>query len=382
MIHIGKPYIDQVEGHIRLCAQMTIQGKPETAWFSVDPEYAEYLTDDRVDAFVVGFLTTAMRLGTDIVCDAPMTRRLKYQLEQYLIPAMAANMEIYHSIAIRAPVTDEVLPCAGAVGTGWTGGADCMYTFMEHLNCPGYQVTHLLITNNGALESDDNRVLLQYMVERARTGIAKDYGLSVIGIDSNLHELQDENYLSVSGFRLPAVVLAVQKLFRVFFNSATYEFSKFAFVPENSGYYELLLMQCFETDCTAFYSSGGETSRIFKLQALGDFPPAQKYLHPCIHVEGDNCGMCGKCIRTQAALYALGRLEEFREVFDVDAFEQNKEDILAQVLAKRESQHYGEVLYVMKQKGMELSPAVQRKARIIRAAETVAKRKWNPKEEA
>lgn len=382
MIRIGKPYVEKTGKQVRLCAQMTIQGKSETAWFSVDPEYAEYLTDDRVDAFVVGFLTTAMRLGVDIVCDAPVTRRLKYQLVQYLIPAMAANMEIYHPIAIEAPVTDRVLPCAGAVGTGWTGGVDCMYTLMEHLDSPGHRVTHLLIANNGALESDDNRALLQYMTERARTGIAKDYGLSVIGVDSNLHELQEENYLAVAGFRLPAVVLAVQKLFGVFLNSATYEFSRFAFVPENSGYYELLLMQCFETDCTVFYSSGSETSRIRKLEALADFAPARKYLHPCIYVKGNNCGKCGKCVRTQAALYALGRLEEFREAFDVDAFEQNKEDILAQVLAKKESQHYGEVLYVMQQKGMELSPAAQRKARIIRAAETVAKRTRNPGEEA
>lgn len=374
-IRIGKPYICEKQGCISLCAELTIGERPETAWFSVGSEFGQYLTDDRTDAFVVGFLTTAMRLGADIVCDAPVTRRLKYQLEQYLIPSMAANMEIYHSITIHAPVTDAVLPCAGAVGTGWTGGVDCMYTLMEHLDSPGHQVTHLLITNNGALEGDDNSALLRLMMAQAKTGIAADCGLSVIGVDSNLQEIQDERYLAVAGFRLPAVVLAVQKLFGVFLNSAGYDFSRFAFVPENSAYYELLLMQCFETDCTAFYSSGGGTPRIRKLQELADFPPARKYLHPCIYASGNNCGKCGKCVRTQAALYALGRLEDFRKVFDIEAFERNKEDILAQILAKRESQHYGEVLHVLKQKGEKLSPAVQRRARILRAAEVVAKRK-------
>ena len=381
MIRIGAPYTETAQGQVRLCAELTMDRQVKTAWFSVEPEYGTYLTDDRADAFVVGLLTTAMRLGEDIVCEAPLTRRLKYQLEQYLIPAMAANMECYHPIAVTAPVTDAVLPCAGAVGTGWTGGVDCMYTLMEHLNSPGHQVTHLLIASNGALESSDNHALLRQLVERAKTGIAADCGLSVIGVDSNLQQLQDEPYLAVAGFRLPAVALAVQKLFAVFLNSAGYEFARFAFVPENSAYYELLLMQCFETDCTAFYSSGGGMPRIAKLQKLADFEPAGKYLHPCIYAARSNCGKCGKCVRTQAALYALGRLEDFRDVFDTEAFARDKEDILSQVLAKEKSQHYGEVLQVMERKGMEIPPAVRRKVRILRAAQQVAKRKFDTGEE-
>jgi len=377
MIHIGKPYITQAQGQADLCARICIDGRMETARFSVEEEYSAYLTYERADAFVVGFLTTAMRMGEDIVCDAPLTRRLKYQLEQYLIPAMAANMEIYQPIAIRAPIADQALPCAGAVGTGWTGGVDCMYTLMEHSGDADHRLSHLLVANNGALESDDNTALLKYMVERARAGIGKDYGLSVIGVDSNLQLLQDEPYLAVSGFRLPAVVLAVQKLFGVFLNSATYEFSRFAFVPENSAYYELLLLQCLETDCTVFYSAGGGTSRIHKLKALADFAPARKYLHPCIYARGDNCGKCAKCVRTQAALYALGRLEDFREVFDPDEFEKNKDDIFAQILLKRNSQHYGEVLHEMNRKGIEISEQARRRARIMSAAAAVAERKLN-----
>lgn len=376
-LRIGKPYLRQEPGQVSLCAQVTIQGHTEEAWFSVESEFGEYLAEDRADAFVVGFLTSAMKFGADIYCEAPITRRLYYQLTAYLIPSMAANMEIYHPISIHAPVTDAPLSCEGAVGTGWTGGVDSMYTLMTHIRPEelGMKLTHLMIANVGTLESDHNTELLHYMAQKARSGIARDLNLSVIAVDSNIQLLQKEHYLSVAAFRLPAAVLALQKLFGVFLHSGAYEFSRFAFVPENSAYYELLPLSCFETDHTVFYSTGSHISRIQKLRELSSFPPARNYLHPCIYAQRSNCGKCGKCVRTMGALYALGTLDDFWQVFDVEDFYQHKDDHLAGVLAKKESQHYGEVLAVMKHRGMELSPDVQRKARILRAAAQVAKRK-------
>lgn len=376
MMIIGMPYTETTHNQVRLCAPVTIQGKTEKAWFSVESEYAEYLTEDRADAFLVGFLTTAMRLGEDILCEAPITKRLHYQLTTYLIPTMAANMEIYHPIHIHAPLTDAPLPCEKAVATGWTGGVDSMYTLMTH-SCPDtspYKLTHLLVANVGTLESDRNTELLQYMAEKTRHGIAAEQGLSVVSVDSNLQILQQENYLAVAAFRLPAAVLALQKLFGVFLNSAGYEFQRFSFVPENSAYYELFVLSNLETDNTVFYSAGGHVTRMDKLDALADFAPAREYLHPCIYFSQKNCGKCGKCVRTMGALYALGKLERFEKVFDVEQFHREKNEYLANILSKSHSQHYGEVLAEMKRRGMTLPPEVWRKERIRRCAITVAQK--------
>lgn len=382
-LKIGTPRIRREQDRVFLCADVTIEGTTAEAWFSVEPQYGQYLTEDRVDAFVLGFLTTAMRTGADIVCEAPMTRRLKYQLQHYLIPTMADNMEIYHPITLHGAVTDQPLPCENAVGTGWTGGVDSMYTLTKHiaLDNPTHRLTHLVIANNGALESDHNTELLAFMVDKARRGIARELGLSVIGIDSNLQLLQQEAYLAVAAFRLPAVVLAVQKLFGVFLNSGAYEFPRFSFVQENSAYYELLPLDCFETDCTTFYSACGAVPRIQKLKELSEVPLAHKYLHPCIYISRDNCGKCGKCVRTITALYALGTLDRFRESFDVDMFYRDKDEYLVNVLSNKESQHYGEVVYTLEQRGIEIPDEVRRRARIRRAATIVAQRKLKPKEE-
>lgn len=381
MINIEKPSLRQEERTV-LYAPITLDGIRQEAWFSVETEYGAYLVDDRLDAFVVGFLTTAMRLGQDIVCQAPISRRLYYQITEYLIPAMAANMEIYHPISIHAPLTDAPLSCEKAVGTGWTGGVDSLYTLMTHLHAqePSRRLSHLLVANVGTLEGDDTRNSLRHMTEKARSGIAGELGLSVVSVDSNLQELQKENYLAVAGFRLPAAVLSLQKLFGVFYNSAGYEFNRFAFVQENSAYYELLPLSCFETDTTVLYSTGGQVTRIRKLKELSEYPLAHKYLHPCIYVRRKNCGSCGKCVRTMGALYALGTLDRFGEVFDVERFHREKDDYLANILSHSESQHYGEVLALMKQKGIPLPAEALRKERIRRAATIIAQKKLKPKE--
>lgn len=373
-ITIGTPWLEDTEDGVRLCARIGLKGREEILWFSVDRRYGEFLTEDRADPWIVALLTTAMREGIDIVCEAPVTRRLRYQLNHYLIPMMAANMDVFHEITIRAALTDEQIPCAGAVGTGWTGGVDSMFTYMCSVRGREEKLTHLLITSNGALEEPDNSAALKGLVEQAEAGFAAEAGLQVIGVDTNLQDVLPEPFLAVGSFRHGSVVLALQKLFRVFLFSAAYEFSRFSFDAENSFYYDLASLSCFETDNTTFYAAGGAYSRVQKLQELSDFQPAHKYLHPCIHITGKNCGRCGKCVRTETVLYGLGTLDRFSEVFDVEEFEKNKDWYLAQLLANEKSQHYGEALVLLRQRGIELSPAAQRIARTIRAAKAVTDR--------
>lgn len=193
MIRIEAPYLQTEADRTVLCAPITIDGQKQTLWFATENAYGRYFTEDRLDAFVVGILTTAMRQGEDIICEAPLTRRLYYQLTQYLIPVMAANMDIYHPIHIQAPLTDTPMPCEGAVSTGWTGGVDSLYTLMTHKDSTSCKLTHLLVANVGTLESEHNTELLQEMAQRARQGIAAETGLSVVSVDSNLQIIQQEN---------------------------------------------------------------------------------------------------------------------------------------------------------------------------------------------
>ena len=372
-IHIGIPRIEKSGSAVRLCADVDLFGKKEVMWFSVDEKYGEYLVDDRADAFVAGLLTPAMRKGADIICDAPVTRRLLYQLRQYLIPMLAANLQGFRPITLRAEPTDVKLPCENAVATGWTGGVDCMLTLKQTIEAeaPSRKLTHLMITSNGSLEVEDNSALLKKLVEKAENGAALELGLPVVGIDTNVQELVNENFLSVVVYRHASVVLALQKLFGTYYNSASYAFSWFAFDAENCAFYELVPLGCFRTDSTSFYSSGGPYSRVQKLRELSDYPLAHRYLHPCISALPErNCNRCRKCIGVMATLYSYGALDHFSAVFDVDLFERDMDWYLSKLLAAKNSTSI-DALALLKSRGIEPSPKVKWKSFINRGAAVI-----------
>lgn len=357
-IRIGSPYIEKISGEVRLCSEIELHEQKQIMWFSVSESYGTYLVEDRADAFVIALLTVAMRERSDIVCAVPVTTRLLYQINQYLIPTMTLNMEEFHPVKVYAEPTDEVLECEGAVATGWTGGVDSMFTYMQNVYSanPVHRLTHLLIANNGAIIGD-TRETFKKMIEKAKNGFAAETGMQIIGVDTNVQEILDENFLAVTDMRHAAVIIALQKLFHVFLESAAYGFSEFSFNAGNVAYYEMFLLKCFETNTTVFYSSGGSFSRMHKLKMLADFSLAQRYLHPCIYALRNNCCQCEKCIRTEVVLYGFGALERFDTVFDIEGFEENKDWYFAKILAKKELTNCRDALQLLRMKNIDLSGA-------------------------
>ena len=56
MIKIGKVYIEHTQVQARLCADLSLNGKGTTLWFGVKKAYADYLCNERSDAFVMALL--------------------------------------------------------------------------------------------------------------------------------------------------------------------------------------------------------------------------------------------------------------------------------------------------------------------------------------
>ena len=374
-LRLGRPYLRSGNTGIRLCCDVSFRGEIKTVWFEVEKEWAQYLTDDRADAFVALYLPTAMREGAEIVSEAPVSRRLLYQINQYLIPVLSRNIEIYRKTCLKAEPADRIPVCTGAVAAGWTGGVDSMFTLKSTLDAEesGRRLTHLMIANNGALESKNNEEMLKRLVRKARNGIGRETGLQVLGINSNVDRQLNEHYLSVVGFRIPAAVLSLQKLFSVYYHSSSYEYEKFSFTADNSSYCELFLLSLLSTENTVFCSAGGAFRRLEKMRGISDYPLAFRYLHPCIH-SGNNCGRCGKCISTETALYALGTLDRFGQVFDLDAFKRDKDRYIAEVIEKKDRFYtFGEAYEQLKQQGL-ITPHAESIVRIRRAARRAAEK--------
>lgn len=367
LIYIGKPYIDRKDEYVRLCAEVKKpSGKITTFWFEVPTQYEEYLCIERSNAFILALYEYAMLTDCDIKCDVPMDEALQYQLTNYGSNIIAKNLPYMHEINIDVPFTSQRLKSQGAVGTGFSGGVDSFYSVLKHLelNDSSYQLTHLLIVNNGAFTGEENTISEKFFFEQIERFAPAVYalGLPLIGVNTNSgdfnSDLQIEKRAHSYGFyntaiRLASAVYALQKLFSVYYLASSFPVNVFAFddIPD---YTLLYYLKLFTTPSLTFYGSGFEIDRIGKVNFICRNPIVQKYLSLEL---GINHAQSLKSIRTMFELYALNMLDAFDAVLDVDDFKKNLSSRLGWYLSQKIDKREGfleETLSTCKKNGIKI----------------------------
>lgn len=358
MLKIGKSYIMQKDGSARLCADLTIDNRRTTLWFGVESWQAGWLSLGRADAFVMALLPCAMRGGHEIACEDPISERLYYQLIGSLIPTLSSAGERYQPIKITALLTTEKLHNQGAVGTGFSGGVDSLYTIMRHGEESVFPLTHIAIFNTGNIDS--KAALLKLFRQAEIFGEAQN--LKALFIDTNFREILPEYYDSIYTFRNLACVLALQGLYAVYLLSSGPNAVKMELNLLRCARYDLLTINCASTESLSFYLSGVETTRVAKLTMLTKWEPSYRWLHSCTSIVGENhnCSRCKKCIRDMTVLYALGKLEQYQGVYDVEDYFRHLPERLGFILASRPHSNSGnQAKRLLEERKIPIPPAAR-----------------------
>lgn len=336
MIIINEPRIKRLKkNYSRLTCDISIDKKIKKIWFEVDTKYEKYLTHERADAFLIGILSFAMRNSHDIKCCAPVTEELLYKIETYLIPSLTKYNQNFYASKISTCIAP-ALKHANGVGTGCSCGVDSMHAIANYYNpdYPSLKLTHLCINSVGAF----NECYSNYGIDKAKEEriqkaqeVAKALDIPLIVTNSNFYEEISQVHLYTHTYSSLFAIYALQKLWKVYFyGSSGYDFSSFSLKDNgtlDSGHYELLSLDCFSTSNLKIYSEGGAKTRFEKVNFIKNYPLAQKYLHVCT-VKAYNCNLCPKCMRTILILYALNKLNNFVDVFNVDYFKKHKKEYL------------------------------------------------------
>lgn len=360
MIRIEKPFIEYGEDSAILNTYISIDDKREKLWFKVERKFGQYLCYERGDAYLVAILHYAMTHGHDIEMDVPVTEDLLYNLESYLIDGLVAYNPSFHRPKIKAEVVSGMLPNAGAVGTGISCGVDSLYSLAkEHDSLyPNHRITHLTFNNVGSHgEGEHARTLYYIRLQRPRK-YAEEYGYEFVASDSNLMDVIKQSHFMTHTYSSMFPVLCLQKLYSVFYYaSAGYRYGEFTLETKKGfgpGSYEIWSLPAFSSRQLRIYSQGENMTRMQKLQKVVDYVPSYKYLNVCL-MEGDNCGRCEKCVRTMTALDALGKLDLYKDVFDVNYYYGHKKWYLRQMLKQMaQGKHDYFEIYNYKRKDMTL----------------------------
>ena len=311
-------------------------------WFAVPLTYKQYLCANRSDAFVVAMLWYAMVTGSDIEVETPMSERMAFHVQHYLIPALCRPSNGYRRIKLVGPTSGEPCKNEGGVGTGMSCGVDSIYTLQEYTrpDVPdSFQLTHLTYFNMGAIFHPNRAEKKQYTIEEfydttdrmseEKCGnaqqVADKSGLPLVYVKSNLDKDYYRGAYGHTGvYRNCAMALSLQGLFSKYLCSSGGWPDYFDLtLTEGSEHYESLLCSCLSTESLSFILSDYAT-RAEKTIAIADNPLAQKYLDVCFCF--NSCGHCTKCRRTLVTLDVFDKIDNFEKVFDIDDFKQHRVD--------------------------------------------------------
>ena len=340
---------------------------PYTIWYEVQKDFEMYLCDDRADAFLVGLLPYFMAHSnvndiTEVFINSPISEKLYYQLVKYYIPTVASSTEMFNPIVIHpSSFVSNLSSSENCVGTGISGGVDSFYTAYKHLNTDmlQYNITHGVYYNTGMFGGFDGTGE-QLLLNRAKS-ICKELNIIFLSISSNIcTDIYKMLHAAIISPMFMSFILALQKLFRVYYHSSETPFSMFVIDEHNSESYDLLNVHCFSTESLTFYSAGGEINRIGKLKYLNNYELVKNELVVCPgnsvkSSRFNNCSKCAKCTYTMLGLDALGILNNFSHVFDVDLFYKNKNYYLGYIFFKGKKYMFiKEILLAYKNRGVFL----------------------------
>ena len=335
MIIIEQPYIIENNGKSRLIADIIVDNKVKQVFFEVENEYAKYLCHERSDAFLIGILNYSMRFNHNIVCKAPVTEQLLYNVNEYLIPSLVSNDNMLSSITIDAPTEAEAIKNIGGIGTGLSCGIDSFHAIHNLANSKykSMNLTHLCINSVGSFHNG----YAKYGIDRARDDVrqkamevAKELNLPLIISDSNIKKEFDIYFAKNHTYYSMFAVYCMQKLWKTYYYASGITFSDFNLKnnsENDTAFYDLLSLQCFSTRNLQLYSEGATKDRLEKTKTIINDKLVHKYLHVCC-AKGYNCGVCLKCRSTLLTIDILGKLEEFKESFDIDYYKAHRDEYI------------------------------------------------------
>lgn len=373
---IGRPYITETEGKARLCSMITGAEAPYEMWFEVDTPYKPYLCTERADAFVLALLFYCLKHGCNLRSETAVSKQLYYKLTFEYIPTLGNHTEAFQPFQILAPVTSEKLSCAGAVGTGASGGVDSFFSILKHHNMApemaDYELTHLTFFNTGSHGDFGGEEARKLFVERQKRAqqLADALKLPLVSVDTNLSEFIQMPFLPTASIRNLSAVLALQKLFaRYYFSSGEPVFCFRLDATENDNY-DLLNTYAVSTENTTVHNSGLAETRLEKIRYIAQFPITYRYLNICITGD-ENCGKCDKCVRTMNALYAIDQLDHYSEVFDLEDYYSHLAERLGYSIdrasdATYAQQNHKEALEALTEAGKSIPNAAVEYARILK----------------
>ena len=310
----------------------------KTMWVAVEEENADMLADNVYDPFVLLPVYLGMHYKQDVHIDGNISPRLYHNTRHYLMNIFDRFSDYTSPIRFTVDGFDTVEQVDSLIGTGISCGVDCCMTIRDNYineNNPDFRINSLFFFNCGAhgrFESETSHKKFRNRAALNQAG-ADELGLPVYLVDSNLHAFHrkvGENpigYLSIY-----SCALSLQRYVKRYYSSSNYSydeiarFSKLSRDSDIAEYSESYMLHLISTENFELVSDGCQYTRGEKTEQISDWDFAQRHLNVCVANEIEaacNCSRCRKCAWALLPLEAIGKLDQFKDVFDLEVWRKN-----------------------------------------------------------
>ena len=261
-----------------------------------------------LDGFVSGIIFYAMRLGQPLRVHGPLTKDALCNLHEFQEAWVRWKPRIYRKVEVIP--SEIVMPQIGVnrrAIAAFSGGVDSVFTIMRHnrdqLGNASYPLRHSVLMVHGfdiPLSSPDQFVLLK---ERTKP-LLDDLNLKLLTIRTNLKEANLQDW---EDSFMAQLACCLHNYSHIFY---------YALVGSSEPY-DGLVLPWGSNPTTDYLLSGGTMrlvhdgagfSRTEKVAYIANDRTASRVLKVCWEGKEThkNCGVCEKCIRTQANFLAAG----------------------------------------------------------------------------
>lgn len=354
MIIIEKPSVKLIEKDLaEISVEFSMNNEKQKLWYTIPASFEKYLVSENLDAFLVGLLFLGLEKGKDISLKAPVSAKLLYSINHYLIPALClANPELKEIKVIASELNEKNLNFGNAAATGLSCGVDSFATYYDHRNETGsYKIEYFTFFNAGSHGSGDKktRKIFKERLKKSKR-FAAGVGKEIIPIDSNLSEILMMKFQKTNTLRNASCALLLQKLFRNYYSASKNRFDFFKLHSYDTQDYDSLILNMLSTESTTFFSAVANLTRLERTDFIADFEGTYNHLDICTSPrnkkeEGVNCSKCKKCLRTALTFDLLGKLDRYKNVFDLEVYRKNRDNFIWYILSTRNDNQINKDIY-------------------------------------
>lgn len=322
--------------------QIDFCDRSEKLWFRIHGANSEAI-EANCNPALVAMLVPAMCLGHDIEVIGEVSKLLVTHLSEDVQDLLHFYEPSWNKVSILAhAVTDKVCFHSKGCGTGFSAGIDSFLTLEKYSSVRrnSLSVTHVFNFDVGAMgeyqenHEDESQAFLAFEKYKKRLELyAEDQKLNSFSVSSNLDSFYKQlglDFQKTHTVRNVSAALLFEEFLSSYLYSSTVSPEDIAVKPAyDMSYMDPVILPLLSTETLRFYSSGMSLSRFEKTKCVAEFSPSFSMLDVCVNQKKNyskykNCTKCWKCARTIMDLEVLDKLENYKDVFDIDYYYKHK----------------------------------------------------------